>query len=172
VIVGMGPHYLSTKGMHAANRMIFFLARFAPSLVALMMRKEARQTQDLEALQTRMVNDLDKNFKKYDADALRPPEKIRIFALGAKEAFRQGAVGIAQEAGIFMQPWGFGLEDIKIPNIHLWHGDLDTNVPIEMARYMADKIPNCHFQVYHGEGHYSVPINHLNEIVSTMAAYK
>jgi|WetSurMetagenome_2_1015567.scaffolds.fasta_scaffold214865_2 pimeloyl-ACP methyl ester carboxylesterase len=171
IIVGMGPAYLSTKGMHAANRMIFLISKYMPSLTAWMMRKSAKSTQDYAKSLASMREDLDKNFRKFDADALRPQEKLEIFALGAKEAFRQGARGIAVEASIFMKPWGFGLEDVTCKKIHLWHGDQDTNVPITMARHMAEKIPNCQAKYYEGEGHYSVPVNHLDEIIATLAAY-
>jgi pimeloyl-ACP methyl ester carboxylesterase len=172
VIVGMGPAYLSTKGMHAGNRLIFFISKYMPGLTAWMMRKSAKSTQDYEKTLASMRENLDKNFRKYDADALRPPEKLAIFALGAQAAFRQGAKGIAHEASIFMKPWGFGLEEVACKNIHLWHGDQDTNVPIEMARHMAEKIPGCQAKFYEGEGHYSVPINHLDEFITTLAAYE
>jgi pimeloyl-ACP methyl ester carboxylesterase len=171
VIVGMGPAYLSTRGMHGGNRMIFFISKYFPWLTAWMMRKSAKDTQDHETSLASMRENLDKNFRKFDADALRAPDKLEIFVLGAKEAFRQGAKGIANEASIFMKPWGFGLEDVKCSNIHLWHGDQDTNVPIGMARHMAETIPGCKAQFYEGQGHYSLPLNYLDEFITILAAY-
>lgn len=173
VIVGMGPHYLSTKGMHFANRLIFFLSRHFPAFTGLMLRKSAKQTQeeDVETSVNRMMADLDKNFQKQDADALRDPEKMRIFVTGAKEAFRQGTRGIALEASIFMKPWGFALEDIRCEHVHLWHGALDRNVPIETARHVAEKVPGCQAEFYEEDGHYSLPLNRLDDIIQLMASY-
>jgi pimeloyl-ACP methyl ester carboxylesterase len=168
VIVGMGPAYLSTKGMHFANRLIFFLSRYFPWFTGLMLRKSARETQDLRASIKSMQEHLDDNFQKHDADALRDPERMGIFALGAREAFRSGTRGIAYEAKIFMDPWGFRLQDIRCPNLHLWHGELDTNVPIAMARHMAEAIPNCQSHFYPNDGHYSLPLNYLTDIMSVL----
>lgn len=168
VIVGMGPAYLSTRGMHPGNRVIFFLSRYFPWFTGLMLRKSARETQDLEASIEGLQRHLDNNFQKQDADALRDPEKMRIFALGAKEAFRRGTRGIAYEAKIFMDPWGFRLQDIRCSNLHLWHGELDTNVPIAMARHMAEVIPKCQSHFYPYDGHYSLPLNHLTDIMTAL----
>jgi len=170
VIVGMGPHYLSTKGMHFSNRLIFFLSRYFPAFTSLMLRKSAKATQDLETSYAHLLEDLDKNFQKQDADALRDPARLRIFALGAREAFCQGTLGIASEASIFMKPWGFDLEDIRRGTIYLWHGALDKNVPIATARYMAEKIPGCQATFYEEDGHYSLPLNRLQDIVGLMAS--
>ncbi len=174
VIVGMGPHYLSTKGMHFSNRLIFFLSRYFPAFTSLMLRGTAKRTreEDLDTAVANFINDLDKNFQKQDADALRDPEKVRIFVLGAKEAFRQGTRGIAYEASIFMKPWGFDLEEIRCSNLYLWHGALDKNVPIETARYMAEKIPGCQATFYDEDGHYSLPLNRLNDIISMMTSHE
>jgi pimeloyl-ACP methyl ester carboxylesterase len=170
VIVGMGPAYLSTRGMHLGNRVIFFLSRYFPWLTGIMLRKSARETQDLEKSIERMQEHLDDNFQKHDADALRDPQKLRIFALGAKEAFKRGTRGIAYEAKIFMDPWGFRLEDIHCPNLYLWHGELDTNVPIAKARHMAEVIPGCQSYFFPNDGHYSLPLNRLTDIMTTLTS--
>ena len=44
------------------------------------------------------------------------------------------------------EPWGFRLEDIII-EIHLWQGDQDVNVPLQMGQYMASAIPNCRLAI-------------------------
>ncbi len=174
VIVGMGPHYLSTKGMHFSNRLIFFLSRYFPAFTSLMLRGTAKRTreEDMDTAVVNFMNDLDKNFQKQDADALRDPEKIRVFVMGAKEAFRQGTRGIAFEASIFMKPWGFQLDEIQCKNLYLWHGALDKNVPIETARHVAEKIPGCQAVFYAEDGHYSLPLNRLHDIIKLMASFE
>ena len=85
------------------------------------------------------------------------------------EAFRQGANGPAYEAELYGKDWGFRLEDIsQDANVHLWHGELDLNVPISMARTVARAIPNCKAKFYPQEGHYSTMLNHLEEIFKTL----
>ena len=67
-----------------------------------------------------------------------------------------------------MKPWGFKLEDISFDNIHLWHGELDVNVPVSMARAVAKAIPNCRARFYPNETHLSVAFNHVEEVMGAM----
>lgn len=47
--------------------------------------------------------------------------------------------------------------------MHLWHGEQDSSVPVEVARRQAELIPNCRAKFYAGEGHFSW-VNHFDEI--------
>ena len=53
------------------------------------------------------------------------------------EATRQGVQGMIQEARLLTSPWGFPLEDIRVP-VHLWYWEGDSIVPPQMGRYLAD----------------------------------
>lgn len=68
------------------------------------------------------------------------------------EAFRQGAQATALELRLFSLPWGFKVEEIKIP-VHLWHGVADAVVPVSLGRYLADHIPCCEARFISGAGH-------------------
>jgi pimeloyl-ACP methyl ester carboxylesterase len=54
--------------------------------------------------------------------------------------------------------------------VHLWHGEADTIVPLATARYVAGAIPKCSVTYCPGEGHLSVLVNRLDEILETVAA--
>jgi pimeloyl-ACP methyl ester carboxylesterase len=68
------------------------------------------------------------------------------------EAYRQGLAGFSWEVRLVTQSWGFPLEDIRVP-VYLWHGTADDFTTTGMARHMAERIPNCQFFLYEGEGH-------------------
>ena len=55
---------------------------------------------------------------------------------------------------------------IKSP-VRIWHGDQDTNVPVEVGRYLAERIPGSSLTVYPGEGHLIVP-KHWDEILAAL----
>ena len=64
---------------------------------------------------------------------------------------------------MYARPWGFPLEEIAM-EVHLWHGEEATNVPILMARRQAAAIPNCRATYYSGEGHLFA-VNRMDEIL-------
>jgi pimeloyl-ACP methyl ester carboxylesterase len=68
------------------------------------------------------------------------------------EAFRGGPQGTAYELELFSRPWGFEVEDIKIP-VYLWHGEADAIVPVSLGRYLADHIPYCQARFIPKAGH-------------------
>jgi len=71
------------------------------------------------------------------------------------ESLRQGSKGGAQELTILCSPWSFDLRSIQ-PPIALWHGELDTIVPVNMGRKIASLIPGCRSQFFSEDGHYSL----------------
>jgi pimeloyl-ACP methyl ester carboxylesterase len=102
-----------------------------------------------------------------DSQLLEQPELADLFIEGMREAFRNGINGANQEAGLYAQPWGFKLQDITT-EVHLWHGEQDLNVPVSVGRYVANAIPNCNALTHKMEGHFTLPHNHIREILSTL----
>ena len=92
-------------------------------------------------------------------------EKAYIDTIG--ESFRSGTRGASWDAVLYKRPWQFRLQDIPV-EVHMWHGELDLNVPISVARHVADAIPNCHPTFFKDEAHISLPHNHIREILSIL----
>lgn len=74
------------------------------------------------------------------------------------EASRQGVQGMIQEARLLTSPWGFPLEDIRIP-VHLWYWEGDSIVPLQMGRYLHSRIPSTVPHFLTGGGHFSLYSN-------------
>jgi pimeloyl-ACP methyl ester carboxylesterase len=68
------------------------------------------------------------------------------------EAFRPGLDGLAWEGRLLTRPWGFSLEDIRVP-YHLWHGTQDDQATLAMARYVSGKIPTSRITICEKEAH-------------------
>lgn len=79
------------------------------------------------------------------------------------EGLRPGARGAVQEFGLHLRPWPFDLRDVGI-TIHLWHGEADVIVPIDIGRYVAGHIPDCRAKFVAGEGHLLI-VDHIDEIL-------
>ena len=86
-----------------------------------------------------------------------------------RRAWRSSVKGLIHDAEIFAEPWGFRLEDIDVP-VRLWHGTEDRAFSVGVAEYVANRLPNCQTRFIEGEGHYSVPIRHMREILSDLIA--
>lgn len=81
------------------------------------------------------------------------------------EAFKQGSNGPAHVFILYAKPWGFKLEDIpRETKVFLFHGELDANVPVSMARTISQQLPDCKSKFFPNEGHLSVLINNFTEI--------
>ncbi|MFC1968499.1 alpha/beta fold hydrolase [Chloroflexota bacterium] len=104
-----------------------------------------------------------------DSVMLNQPELISVFMHGLREAFRSGIDGVEQDAALYARPWRCRLQDITA-EVHLWHGELDLNVPISAGRYVADNIPNCHAKFLPDEGHFSIIPNNIEEILIVLVA--
>jgi pimeloyl-ACP methyl ester carboxylesterase len=84
------------------------------------------------------------------------------------ESFREGwlgsADGVFEDAIIYVQPWGFALEEIRAP-VHVWHGRDDRNFRWPLAQSLAARIPGAEFRLVEGEGHYSLPFRQARRIL-------
>ena len=166
IIAGVGPFDApdATVGMSQGNRFLFGLARRFPWLVRppiALMGILAHRFPD------RMMRSMIRSMPEPDQAALARPEILALFKEDIAEAFRSGSRGAAWEALMYARPWGFRLEEIAM-EVRLWQGELDRNVPPSMGRYQAHAIPNCRSTFYPDEGHISLPVNHLEEILGAL----
>jgi pimeloyl-ACP methyl ester carboxylesterase len=69
------------------------------------------------------------------------------------EAVRQGVRGWADDDLAFAKPWGFEPEDVQA-EVRLWQGELDVLAPRSHGVYVASRLPNAHFDLLEGGGHF------------------
>jgi pimeloyl-ACP methyl ester carboxylesterase len=161
VMAGVGPvtEPGALEGMAKNNVQIFSLARKAPWLLNLLYRMQVPVSGKklMQAAAAQMA--------KPDVAAMQEPMVLEDIVKDFNEAFRQNAKGVVQEGALFGSDWGFELSGIRA-TVHLWQGEEDTNVPVEMGRYQAGRIPDCIAKFYPGEGHISLVTNHIREILT------
>jgi pimeloyl-ACP methyl ester carboxylesterase len=139
-----------------------------PWLLVPMMRLMGRFFRDEQQAQ-RSLRWFTRGWPEADRACLADPETAAIWARSLAEAFRQGPRGLTYDTLLGeVRPWGFRLTDIAFSDIYLWHGALDRDVPVQMGRVVAERLPRCHATFYPDEGHLSVIARHANEIVATL----
>lgn len=167
VVSGMGPLELGTAGMSRSNRLIFFCARRLPWLLTPLFKAMARSLGNEEKTRKTMAKTM-QHMVRPDREALQAFGVEDMFAATAAESFRQGARGAAYEGRLYGRPWDFRLEELDFQPLYLWHGELDQNVPVGMARGMASRVAHCQATFYPDEGHISAPLNHQRDILSAL----
>ena len=82
------------------------------------------------------------------------------------EAFRQGPQGVVDDYLLSARPWGFALEELRVP-VHVWQGDDDSMVPMHHAEDMVSRLPNATLHRLPGVGHISIQA-HIGEILDSL----
>lgn len=103
-----------------------------------------------------------------DANVLRESRAFDVCFDSARKAWQSSALGVLTDAEIYATPWGFSLEDVRVP-VALWHGTNDRTFAHRLASDVAAKLPNCEFHLVEGAGHYSLPIRYIGEILRDLA---
>jgi len=80
-----------------------------------------------------------------------------------------GPHGLLSDMRLYLEPWGFEVKDIKVP-YYLYHGTADDVVHPNWSRFMKDELTNVRFQLFDGEGHYSLPYNHRDRFLRDIIA--
>jgi pimeloyl-ACP methyl ester carboxylesterase len=72
-----------------------------------------------------------------------------------RAACRQGPAGYLDDAMAVVQPWGFGLSDIRVP-VAVWQGRHDLMVPFTHGEWLAAHLPGAPARLFDDEGHVSL----------------
>ena len=102
-----------------------------------------------------------------DAESLRDAAAFEAIFESQRRAWRGSAQGVMADAQIYAQPWGFSLEDIRVP-VRLWHGTQDRAFSLRLAEEIAERLPNCKARFIDNAGHYSLPIRYMREILADL----
>jgi pimeloyl-ACP methyl ester carboxylesterase len=92
----------------------------------------------------------------------------RVLLASIRESVRTGPCGILHELPLYTHPWGFRPEEINIV-VELWHGEADPIVPVAHTRALLKRLAHAHSVILPGEGHFSLPINHMDGILRALA---
>ena len=104
-----------------------------------------------------------------DANVLRESRAFDVCFESARQAWRSSAKGVMTDAEIYATPWGFALEEVKVP-VSLWHGTKDRTFAFKLAEDVARRLPDCEYHLVEGAGHYSLPIRYIREIMANLMA--
>jgi pimeloyl-ACP methyl ester carboxylesterase len=102
-----------------------------------------------------------------DRRAVESAGGYEAFFSSFREGVRQGGEGAVADADVYLDPWELDFTSIRVPVV-FWHGGLDRNIPIRMAREVAARVPGAETRWIDDEGHYSLPLNQMREILEDL----
>ena len=170
ITMGVAPWDMGTKGMQLGQRILLNILSWSPGLSRIlldsMVGKVARDPnpQVLADLLTNSVKDI----KPSDRPYFEGKDRIKFVVASLRESYIQGAKGNAKDGQLITSSWGFDLKDVAFKNIRMWYGTDDENTPIWMGREMAKILPQAELKEYEGESHFTIMVNHLEEILIGM----
>lgn len=93
------------------------------------------------------------NLPAREREVLARPEMRAMLGAAFAEAVRPGLDGWVDDVrALFALPWGFDPAEVTVP-VLLWHGELDTVVPVTHARWLAARLPGAMVEIEDGAGH-------------------
>lgn len=102
-----------------------------------------------------------------DAASLRDDAAFEAIFESQRRAWRGSPEGVLIDARIYAEPWGFAIEDVSVP-VRLWHGTEDRAFAVGLAEEIANRFANCKARFVQDEGHYSLPIRYMREILEDL----
>ncbi|TPX19042.1 uncharacterized protein E0L32_011286 [Thyridium curvatum] len=174
VVSGMWPLAFGTAGMATHLRAYHNLNRWIPGTVGWLLGLGISSAADLkngEARSDEMIAGGFKSWPEVDREAIfgNGGKLFKALARSTRECVKHGSAGVGCEGGLFARPWDFALEDVPVDGrLALWHGGKDVNVPIGMADKAVEVLKNVEYHRYEDEGHLSVALNHLDEILDML----
>jgi len=140
----------TTRGLMVEDRTLLLLARHAPKVCSAVLRASI-----VHASNTRLLRAVMRSIPPADRNVLRqwgPPDLALAFV---RESLRQGTEGNVVDYRIFGDPWGFDLEEIRVP-VQIWEGADDRTGPPGYRELLQRHIPHASVTVVPGEGHLSL----------------
>ncbi len=99
-----------------------------------------------------------------DRRVLSDPQNFQVVRHGILEALRRGPSHVIADADIYLSEWGFEVGAIGTL-VHFWHGKEDRNISWKYSEQIAALMPHTTTHWLEKEGHYSLPIAHIDQIL-------
>jgi pimeloyl-ACP methyl ester carboxylesterase len=166
IISGVGPADVpeDAAGMPATRRVGMAVGRWAPWLLRPLMWLANNPSRGPEKHWRRVWRDSARS----DRAILERPAVKTMLMTNWAEATRPGIRGFVHDSLTLTRSWGFRLEDIA-REVHLWHGEEDASIPVDMGRRMARGILRSRPVFLPGEGHFLF-FDHWREILDVLVS--
>jgi len=168
LVSGLAPMSWDVSEINKKYRAFIFVAQKLPWLAEpFFWLLQGRYSQDISKTD-RFLESVVSALDDVDKKILQNTTIKKALSDTFRESYHNGSKGVAYDARLVLgESWGFSLEDIRFKDIHLWHGEKDLAVPVNMAKSMAGMIDNSKIKLYKNDGHLSLIFHQMDEILTT-----
>ncbi|MCB1209406.1 MAG: alpha/beta hydrolase [Verrucomicrobiales bacterium] len=166
IIAGAPPiSFFGDRELFWVYRLLIRLRRHFPTVVSMLLRLGAFAIRhgkpDRYPLRwlVGMMGEEDKRI-------LSDPHFYDVIRRGILASLQRGPRCTLSDGDIYLAEWGFDPSNVQ-SRIHFWHGKEDRNISWTYADRLASLMPHATTHWTERDGHYSLPITHLREIVET-----
>ncbi|KAK8121758.1 hypothetical protein PG984_010428 [Apiospora sp. TS-2023a] len=173
LVCALYPTSLGCAGMLFQTRTLLTLCPWAPTLCGwvldAMLGGMARDWEHPEKLELALVDVL-KNKPARDRAMLEREDIRAALVSGTRGAMVSGGLGPAWDGLVLGGDFGFKLEDVKIQpgKVVMWHGELDQNVPAQMAKKAAELMPGTELRLSPEHAHIDLPYTKADEVMQSL----
>lgn len=150
------------EGMDPANVREFGWALEGEEILARELERESRE------LLGRLAEDASATLSDFelapaDRAVLEDQDLRRAWRASLPEALREGVWGWVDDDLAHIRPWGFDVEEIRVP-VEIRYGVDDVLVPAAHGAWLGVHVPNAVVTVDHDAGHLRTPDEHLDRL--------
>lgn len=173
LVCPLGPLYKKEvfKILPFKARILLLGAKHFPKIVGGILNKALGTGNKEDAIKLATKNDESSIVEKFSAGLpqsdidVMTDEKVKpILKISLQEAFQQGVRGPMEDLRVFMSPWNVNFKNIR-STVKIYHGSEDSIVPNQVGQVLHQYIHNSEFHLIEGEGHYSLPIRCIDQIL-------
>ncbi|MHB1532819.1 alpha/beta fold hydrolase [Acidithiobacillus sp.] len=110
----------------------------------------------------RFVDQLAGKMSASDQSLLAAPDTLAKLIADLREALRKGTAGMADDLCVLSRPWGFLLENIRVP-VHIWPGAHDQVIDPRIGLTMGERMPGAQCRLLE-DGAHMIPLTHAAQI--------
>lgn len=117
--------------------------------------------------ESRLMRLLLRVLSRPDRAALQDPDTLATVERAIRQAIYPDSQGIIQDGIRLTTPWKCQAQIRQLP-IWIAHGQLDHVIPVSVPVTAYPAVDPSRFRVYPEEGHYSLPIRHMKDLLQTL----
>ncbi len=102
--------------------------------------------------------------KGKDKELLKDKRLVERAAASIREGFSDSPKGLWYDLKLLISDWEIEFANIEKP-IQYWHGEKDTLCPLSELDTQLEKNSRFNLYSYREEGHYSLPVNRMEDIL-------
>lgn len=169
LVSAVGPADTGSAGMHESNRKKFNMAQQMPWLARTMLWVVFSGLRHSPARLEKQLRSIWQQMPEPDRQVLAHDARFAdgILAI-TRDAISNGVSGWVNEEIMMASPWPFNVRALQGMPVFLWHGAQDRNVPVTMARALAEQIANCQAEIVENEGHISLLYHRGAQIMNVL----